>query len=150
MLFIEIFICSIFTIGSVRGNLGTLLVFACNIGILLAFILGYFLTYDVVAWILSIFVFVFVILFALMPESPQFLIQRNQLRKAEKSWRYLRNIPSADKQDTTDPISFEFQQLLKSQPNTSPSSNKVKSRSYKLSKYLIIIQKQFICFILLK
>lgn len=119
--------------------MGTLLIFACNIGILLAFVLGNFFTYDVVAWCLSSLVFIFMISFVLMPESPQYLINKKQLRKAEKSWRYLRNIPHAKdiNQENLDPNYMEFQQfLLNSNNTTTKSSKKVNTNNtYKLSKY---------------
>lgn len=76
----------------VRGILGTVLMLAFNFGILCAFILGNFFSYDMVAWIISSLSVVFLLCFSFLKETPQHLLNNNKIKKAEKSLKYFRNI----------------------------------------------------------
>lgn len=60
---------------SVRGSLGSLLILNCNAGILLAFILGNYLSYDTQAIILACLPILFFITFSFFPESPMYLMK---------------------------------------------------------------------------
>lgn len=61
---------------SIRGQLGSFLVFTGNIGMLSAYICGTFLKYDVVPWVFFPFPVIFFIVFLKMPETPIFLMQQ--------------------------------------------------------------------------
>uniref|UniRef100_A0A1A9W0R8 Major facilitator superfamily (MFS) profile domain-containing protein n=1 Tax=Glossina brevipalpis TaxID=37001 RepID=A0A1A9W0R8_9MUSC len=100
-----------------RGILGTLLIVSCNTGILLAFILGNFFTYSGVAWILSSLPLLFVTCFAFLPESPQYLINRNNTKEAEKSLRYFRNVKYS-KHSLPLPVQLEMEKLLERMQST--------------------------------
>lgn len=65
---------------SVRGILGTVLVLTFNFGILCAFVLGNFFTYDKVAWILSSLSVVFLLCFPFLKETPQHLLNKNKIK----------------------------------------------------------------------
>lgn len=73
-IFIPLFVAEIAE-DSVRGSLGSLLVLSCNIGILLAFILGNYLSYDSQPIILAFVPIIFFFLFSFFPESPQYLMK---------------------------------------------------------------------------
>ncbi|XP_067623556.1 facilitated trehalose transporter Tret1 isoform X2 [Eurosta solidaginis] len=76
----------------IRGILGTMLMLAFNFGILSAFVLGHFLSYGTVAWIMSLLTIAFLFCFPFLPETPQHLMSNNKVKKAEKSLKYYRNI----------------------------------------------------------
>lgn len=63
---------------SVRGSLGSLLVLNCNIGILIAFILGNYFTYEIQPIILVFMPILFFTAFSFFPESPQYLMKRGE------------------------------------------------------------------------
>lgn len=58
--------------------LGSLLPLACNAGILIAFIVGHFFAYELVPQILLAIPIIFVILIALFPETPSYLLSINR------------------------------------------------------------------------
>lgn len=60
---------------SVRGSLGSLLVLSCNIGTLIAFLLGDYLNYTIQPIVHVTLPIIFFISFAFFPESPQYLMQ---------------------------------------------------------------------------
>lgn len=60
---------------SVRGSLGSLLVLNCNIGILIAFVLGNYLSYTTGVIVLASLPILFLIVFPFFPESPQYLMK---------------------------------------------------------------------------
>lgn len=74
---------------SVRGILGTVLMLAFNFGILCAFILGNFFSYDMVAWIISSLSVVFLLCFSFLKETPQHLLNNNKIKV---SYPWLRHI----------------------------------------------------------
>lgn len=104
----------------VRGKLGTFLVLSCNIGVLFAFTLGNFYSYDLVAWILSLLPLTFLICFIFLPESPQYLLNKNNIKEAEKSLCYFRNCKSSGK-ELPQTVKIEFDKLIEN--NSSLSSN---------------------------
>lgn len=59
----------------VRGSLGSLLVLSSNVGILMAFILGNYLSYAAQAIIMATVPIFFFLAFSFFPESPQFLMK---------------------------------------------------------------------------
>lgn len=60
---------------SVRGSLGSLMMLNCNVGILFAFIVGNYLSYDTQHIILASVPIIFFITFSFFPESPQYLMK---------------------------------------------------------------------------
>uniref|UniRef100_A0A1B0BCA7 Major facilitator superfamily (MFS) profile domain-containing protein n=1 Tax=Glossina palpalis gambiensis TaxID=67801 RepID=A0A1B0BCA7_9MUSC len=105
-----------------RGILGTFLIVSCNTGILLAFILGNFFTYSAVAWTLSSLPLLFILCFAFLPESPQYLINQNYIKEAEKSLRYFRNVKYS-KHSLPLPVQMEMDKLLDRAQSTESAPN---------------------------
>nr|XP_029716912.1 facilitated trehalose transporter Tret1-like isoform X2 [Aedes albopictus] len=73
----------------IRGMLGSTLVFSCNLGILLMYILGDCLPYAMIPWILLVFPLLFLAGFILIPDTPYYLMRRNDF-KSENSLRFYR------------------------------------------------------------
>lgn len=73
-IFIPLFVAEIAE-DSVRGSLGSLLVVSCNIGILMGFILGNYLTYTTQPIVHVLLPIIFFVAFAFFPESPQYLMK---------------------------------------------------------------------------
>nr|XP_029716911.1 facilitated trehalose transporter Tret1-like isoform X1 [Aedes albopictus] len=74
----------------IRGMLGSTLVFSCNLGILLMYILGDCLPYAMIPWILLVFPLLFLAGFILIPDTPYYLMRRNDFVKSENSLRFYR------------------------------------------------------------
>jgi len=96
---------------SVRGILGTFLVLTCNVGVLLAFVLGYFYNYATVAWIVSTLSILFLVCFWFMPETPQHLMNRQKPQEAEHALRYYRNIRSRQSKELSEELQLELHKL---------------------------------------
>lgn len=120
---------------SVRGTLGSLLVLSCNIGILIAFILGNYLSYHIQAIILALVPVLFCIAFSFFPETPQYLMtmgkeevkitnfyfecmaleQINDFhfvdQEAEESLRFYRNVSNVKTSEETEPFKSELEKL---------------------------------------
>lgn len=75
---------------AIRGMLGSLLVFALNIGILVAYIFGAILTFKVYAICATILPVIFLVSFLFLPETPVYLVRRNRLREAARSLMWFR------------------------------------------------------------
>lgn len=82
----------------VRGVLGSLLVFSCNIGILFGFVLSNYFSYETYPLVMVALPAFFLVGFAFLPESPQFLVQRGRDKEATRSLQFYRNV----RQDSTD------------------------------------------------
>lgn len=139
---------------SVRGVLGTFLVLTCNIGVLLAFVLGYYFDYVTVAWIVSSLSILFVICFWFMPETPQHLVLRQRPEDAEKSLRYYRNIRSRLSKELNEELQLELHKLRATDNNPEKSLDEVDdtavtwadfSKSQSKNTYDILIALPFFC-----
>ncbi|XP_052892327.1 facilitated trehalose transporter Tret1-like [Anopheles moucheti] len=78
----------------IRGTLGSLFILFLNIGTLVSFVMGSYLSYHMTAYILFALPIIFLALFLQFPETPQYLIRRNRVRDAESSLKYLRGYTS--------------------------------------------------------
>ncbi|XP_047120554.1 facilitated trehalose transporter Tret1-like [Schistocerca piceifrons] len=74
----------------VRGALGSFLALAGNSGILFAYIVGAYLTYDVVLYVCLLLVALYVVTYFFMPETPFWLMSARKYEDAKKSLRWLR------------------------------------------------------------
>ncbi|XP_063978595.1 facilitated trehalose transporter Tret1-like [Diachasmimorpha longicaudata] len=89
---------------SIRGQLGSFLIFALNLGIVSGYILGAAFSYAVFASIVLTLPVIFFGLFIFMPETPIYLIRKNRITEATRSLMWLKsNNESAAK--------FELRQL---------------------------------------
>lgn len=65
-------------------------------GVLIGFIAGDILSYEMGPWFCLSFPVLFFVLYSFMPETPYYLAKTNRMEEAEKSLRFYRNIrPSA-------------------------------------------------------
>ena len=76
----------------VRGRLGSAFVFSSTLGVLMAYIIGTYLDYDIIPWLYLPFPIIFLIGSVFMPESPMFLTQKLQFNDAETSYRFYRGL----------------------------------------------------------
>ncbi|CAD7088652.1 unnamed protein product [Hermetia illucens] len=76
----------------VRGSLGACLVFSINIGMVLAFVSGNYVSYNVVPYMYTTLAIMHLIIFVFFPESPIYLMKLQKEKEAEASFRYFRNI----------------------------------------------------------
>lgn len=61
----------------IRGLLSSTLVFTCNAGILIMYILGDLFPYKTIPWILLAFPVLFLVCFSFIPDTPFYLMQQN-------------------------------------------------------------------------
>lgn len=95
----------------IRGTLGTKLVLTCNIGILLCFICGEYLTYRIQNTVYLILPIIFFVGMIFLPETPLFLIKMKRFDEAEKSFKFFRNIKSNPNEKLNESYKMEFQKL---------------------------------------
>lgn len=69
---------------NIRGLLGSVLAFALNIGILLAYILGGIVSMGTFAIISLAVVVLYLVAFIFVPESPVYLVRQNRIREAAR------------------------------------------------------------------
>jgi MFS family permease len=74
----------------VRGTLGSLFIFSLNLGTLLMFIAGSYLSYSLVPKLMLMVPITFILTFLFMHETPQYLIKRGKIEQAESSLKFLR------------------------------------------------------------
>ncbi|CRK87311.1 CLUMA_CG001113, isoform A [Clunio marinus] len=75
---------------SLRGILGCFFMFAINLGTVLMFLAVEYLNYSIVPKIFISIPFIFTLTFMFLPETPQYLLKRGEIKKAENSLRFLR------------------------------------------------------------
>ncbi|XP_013138215.1 PREDICTED: facilitated trehalose transporter Tret1-like [Papilio polytes] len=76
----------------IRGLLGSILVMAQNLGILFMYIIGAYLDYFIVLWIVLSLSILTIVLMITMPESPSFLIKKGNVEEATKTIAFLRGL----------------------------------------------------------
>lgn len=74
----------------IRGVLGSFFIFSINLGTLLMFIAGSFLSYSVVQLVMISFPIIFALTFAFLPETPQHLLKCGKAKEAENSLKFFR------------------------------------------------------------
>ena len=74
----------------VRGSLITMPSFMMAFGLLLVWFLGYFLSWRIIAYILTIPPILLIMLLLLLPETPYWLIEYNNVEEAKKSLQFFR------------------------------------------------------------
>lgn len=78
----------------IRGALCTSFSVICNVGIFIEFILAEYMDFRNAAILIGVISVAFMIGFAFMPESPQYLISKGDFEKAEKSFKFFRGLAS--------------------------------------------------------
>ncbi|ETN57863.1 sugar transporter [Anopheles darlingi] len=93
----------------IRGTLGSLTIIFINIGLLFVYSTGGYLPYDVLPKIMLCAPVAFLLLVSFLPETPQCLLRKGELAKAEKSLMFYRNI--ADESAKTGDFYAEFEEM---------------------------------------
>lgn len=78
----------------IRGALCSSFSVICNIGIFTEFVLAEFMDFRNAAILILIFSIAFLFGFILMPESPQYLISKGKIEKAEVAFKFFRGLPA--------------------------------------------------------
>lgn len=77
----------------IRGTLGAMVMLSVNIGILLGYIMGSYIPFNITPFVVLIFpLSYFILTLCFIRESPVHLIRKGKLKAAEKSFRYYKNI----------------------------------------------------------
>ncbi|KAG4071943.1 hypothetical protein HA402_006104 [Bradysia odoriphaga] len=84
---------------SIRGSLGSLMMVICCTGILLGYTAGAFISYQIIPYVFIALPIIFLTTFIFFPETPQFLLIKNDFASAEKSLRFYVNNQSTSKQN---------------------------------------------------
>jgi len=74
----------------IRGTLGSLTATSLSLGILVTYIVGAFVEWYVLAWILGSMPLILLIGMIFMPETPAWLLAHNLEDEAKKSLQFLR------------------------------------------------------------
>ena len=74
----------------IRGVLGSFFILSINVGTLLMFIAGSYLSYSLVPRIMISLPIVFALTFVFLPETPQHLLKHGKTKEAENSLKFLR------------------------------------------------------------
>lgn len=77
-----------FKIYSVRGTLGSMLILSLNLGILIAYLVGAYLPYNIVPGVLLVFPILFLCGSLFLPDTPRFLMLKGRIEEAEKSLKF--------------------------------------------------------------
>ncbi|XP_055633151.1 uncharacterized protein LOC129773563 [Toxorhynchites rutilus septentrionalis] len=91
-----------------RGMLGALLVLSLNIGILLSFIMGNYLSYFTVPLISLSAPIIFIVATCLLPETPHCLLKQSQEEAAERSLMFYRGIGTHSQKTAEFKNEFDF------------------------------------------
>lgn len=74
----------------VRGALGAFTAIFLSLGILITYVIGAFVPWNVLAWILSAFPALLFGAMYMMPETPTWLLSKNREEEAKKALQFLR------------------------------------------------------------
>lgn len=88
----------------IRGALGTMFQILMYVGILFVYLAGTYLDYRRLTWAAMAGPVVFCVLFATIPESPHFLVMKNQLADAKKALEWLRGESGRSVDDELDTV----------------------------------------------
>lgn len=69
-----------FSLHRIRGALGTLFILMSGLGLLIAYILGYFLKYDLCVWVFMVLPILFTVLSISLKETPLHLLKKNKVK----------------------------------------------------------------------
>ncbi|KAL7010872.1 hypothetical protein ACKWTF_013987 [Chironomus riparius] len=94
----------------VRGKLGAYFPLGMNFGIFLMYVLGTYLDYHTISFVMVPFVLLYAALMLFLPDTPQFLIKKHRDEKALKSLKFYRNCNEKDSQNI-DMIKKELESL---------------------------------------
>lgn len=105
---------SIYFYFSVRGTLGSVLAIAVNLGIVIGYILASWMSYDYVPYVPIALTCVFLAIFVWVPESPDYLADKQRFEEAKKAYEFYGN-PRTDDNGVPDTEKVTTQVYLKPQ-----------------------------------
>ncbi|XP_055295134.1 facilitated trehalose transporter Tret1-like [Sitodiplosis mosellana] len=108
---------------NIRGRLGGLLLFLRNIGVLIAYILGAVVDYEYIPYVCVVIPFGFVIIFATLPNTPQFYIAKGDMNKAEYSVKCYKGYQGESRAE--DDALYKEYEKLKTMANESKTEEKL-------------------------
>lgn len=111
---------------SLRGTLGSFFILATNAGMLIVYAAGIVFSYSVTPRVLILLPIAFVITFSFFPESPSYLLQKNEVAKAEKSLKFYRSSSKSSQLNENEKL--EMEKLMK---NMEGNKNKKTSSIWK-------------------
>ncbi|EDV32928.2 uncharacterized protein Dana_GF22441 [Drosophila ananassae] len=76
---------------SIRGSLTSILMLSVNLGVLIGYIASSYLDYHVVPLVAIFLTIIYFLANLMLPESAPYLLKKNKLTAAEKSFRYYKN-----------------------------------------------------------
>ncbi|XP_055545655.1 facilitated trehalose transporter Tret1-like isoform X2 [Wyeomyia smithii] len=94
----------------IRGMLASTLVLSCNFGILLVYILGNYLPYATIPWIMLLFPIAFIASFSFIPDTPFYLMRKNDFARSENALRFFRGY-CTDTQQVSNEFKLELVKL---------------------------------------
>lgn len=74
----------------IRGSIGTLLTVMAKLGILFVYAIGPYVSVSALAWVLFALPLIFIAVFVWLPESPYYLVDKEEMDKAKSSLQWLR------------------------------------------------------------
>ncbi|XP_070507757.1 facilitated trehalose transporter Tret1-like [Chironomus tepperi] len=96
---------------NIRGTLNSFFLLSINFGTLLIFIIGNYLSYNLISRVNIILPVLFAIIFLFFPETPYYLLKCGKNKKAENSLKFLRGCRA--KEQTPEVIKSEILQIAK-------------------------------------
>ncbi|XP_055302940.1 uncharacterized protein LOC129568722 [Sitodiplosis mosellana] len=103
------------SIDSVRGVLGSTLILSENVGILLAFTLGYLCDFYTIPKVVIGLTALCAVLICFLPDTPSFLMKQNRIDSARKSIRFYQNLRR--KNTDYDLVQMEIKKLQNTIPD---------------------------------
>ncbi|XP_055586556.1 facilitated trehalose transporter Tret1-2 homolog [Uranotaenia lowii] len=95
----------------IRGLLGSTLVLSSNLGILIMYIVGAVFDYGTVPYVLLPVPLIFLVCFWCMPESPFYLMKKNDYVSSERSLRFYRGFNKGSSQQLSEEFHIELVKL---------------------------------------
>ncbi|XP_039437015.1 facilitated trehalose transporter Tret1-like [Culex pipiens pallens] len=109
----------------IRGTLGSFFILFINTGTLVCFIAGTYLSYHTTSYIFIFVPIVFLICFTRLPETPQYLVHRNNHPAAENALKILRGYTASP--EHVDLMKKDMAQLIAQAANRGDSSGLTRS-----------------------
>ncbi|XP_063928988.1 facilitated trehalose transporter Tret1-2 homolog isoform X2 [Zophobas morio] len=123
----------------VRGTLGLLPTAFGNIGILICFLMGFFLRWHNIALVGGVLALPFLCLMWIIPETPRWYVSKQKIPEARKALMWLRGNTNQDA------VEKEFEELLKSQKTSDEKSETLRDLFTKpnMKSLLIVLGLMF-------
>lgn len=113
---------------NIRGGLSSSFSVICNSGILVEFILAEYTDFRKAAILMAVISVVFMVGFAFMPESPQYLISKKQFEEAENAFKFFRGLKPDEELSENSMIDFlSIREIVKDEEEGEEGETKLTS-----------------------